>query len=220
MTCRTSKEPEGLAAGKTAADPLTNRPNAILATVPAILVAIRIALGPVLVFAALAHASPAWIIAILLAAMLSDIFDGVIARRLKIATERLRVADSWSDAWFFICVGAAAWLCARAVLQAYWFPLVAEVVLQLASYAYDLVRYRRIASLHAYSTKIWAFTLYLATCGVLAFHSGALIWLAFGMGLISAADALAIKLILPGWNHDVLSCIHAWRQVRTSERSR
>ncbi len=179
---------------------------------PAALIVLRIILGPVLLLSCLSKTGPAVILAILLAAMLSDIFDGVIARRLGIVTAKLRVADSWTDAWFFFCVGVSAGLTSAGVVRAYWMPLAAEVVLQVVSYAFDLIRYRRIASLHAYSTKVWGFTLYLAAGGLLAFHSGALIWLMFGVGLISAADALAIKLILPGWHHDVHSCLDAWRR--------
>lgn len=178
---------------------------------PAALIGLRIILGPVILVCCLSKAAPAIILAILLAAMLSDIFDGVIARRLKVVTANLRVADSWTDAWFFVCVGVSAWLTSGAVIRAFWIPLAAELTLQLASYAFDLVRYKRIASLHAYSTKVWGFTLYLAAGGLLAFHSGVLVWLMFGVGLVSAADALAIKLILPGWHHDVHSCFHAKR---------
>jgi hypothetical protein len=149
--------------------------------------------------------------------MLSDIFDGVVARRLGIATERLRVADSWTDAWFFIWIGFAAWAAAGSILMSYWIPLLAEIVLQVASYAYDLVRYGRITSLHAYSAKVWGFSLYLAAIGLLAYHSGAFIWPAFVFGLIAALDGFVIKLVLPGWQHDTLSAFHA---IRLRDRGR
>jgi CDP-diacylglycerol--glycerol-3-phosphate 3-phosphatidyltransferase len=180
--------------------------------VPALLIASRFVLGPLLVFLSVRGYAPVWIILVLLISMLSDIFDGVIARRLKIATAPLRVMDSRADAWFFICVGIAAWLTVPEIIRAYWIPLSTEVVLQVASYTYDLIRYGRIASLHAYTAKAWGMSLYFAAAGLLAFHTGALIWLAFGLGIASAIDALAIKLILPGWQHDVLSAFHAWRQ--------
>jgi CDP-diacylglycerol--glycerol-3-phosphate 3-phosphatidyltransferase len=151
--------------------------------------------------------------------MLSDIFDGVIARRLKIATAPLRVMDSRADAWFFIWVVATAWAADKTVLISVWIPITIEIVLQVASYTYDLIRYGRISSLHAYSAKLWGFTLYLAFVGVLAFHTGALVWVALVFGLISFADATAIKTILPGWHHDVLSCFHAKRQAQVNAES-
>jgi len=189
--------------------PISSR--SVARNVPALLVASRFVLGPLVVALSLLGETPTWILLVLLAAMLSDILDGVIARRLKIVTARLRVADSWADAWFFVCIGLAAWLTVPEIIRAYWIPLSIEVVLQVAAYTYDLIRYGRISSLHAYSAKAWGASLYFAAAGLLAFHTGALIWLAFGFGLASAIDATAIKLILPGWNHDVLSAWHAWR---------
>jgi len=186
--------------------------------VPALLIAIRVGLGPVLALLS-NHSPPAWlVIAVLLAAMLSDLLDGIIARRLKIATELLRVADSRADAWFFLCVGWSAWLAAPDVVRAYAAPLVISVTLQGVSYIYDLARYRRITSLHAYSAKAWGFSLYVAAAALIAYKYGALIWFSFALWLVSFVDAAAIKLLLPGWRHDVLSCVHAYRQRRVEQR--
>jgi phosphatidylglycerophosphate synthase len=191
----------------------------LLKKLPTALIALRFVLGPVLIFVCLRYWSIA-IVAVLISAMLSDIFDGVIARRLGVATERLRVADSWVDAWFFICVGASAVLTVPDILRAYWIPIAIDVCLQLAAYTYDIVRFKRIASLHAYSAKIWAFTLYCAVIALLAFHFGALIWVSFAFGIVSAIDAMAIKLLIPTWQHDVLSSFHALKARRASNEGR
>ena len=190
--------------------------KSLVRSVPAALIALRFILGPVLIFVCLRSYSAA-VVVVMLTAMLSDIFDGVIARRLKIVTEGLRVADSWVDAWFFMCAGVSAILATPDILRAYAIPISIEVGLQIASYVFDLIRYKRIASLHAMSAKVWAFTLYLATIGMLAFHTGVLIWVAFAFGIVSAIDALVIKLLIPGWRHDVLSTFHALRLRRNAE---
>jgi CDP-diacylglycerol--glycerol-3-phosphate 3-phosphatidyltransferase len=109
-------------------------------------------------------------------------------------------------------VGVSAWIAADEVIRAYALPILAELVLQLVSYAYDLLRYRRIASLHAYSAKLWGASLYVSAGALIAFRFGPPIWVSFALGCVSFVDALAIKLILPGWRHDVLSCFHAWKQ--------
>jgi len=184
--------------------------------IPAALIAVRVSLGPVLLLVAVSAEMPAAVVAILAAAMLSDLFDGIVARRLGIATARLREADSFADAWFFLWVAASAWLAAPEVIRAYWLPIAIEIVLQLGAYTHDLIRYRRIASLHAYSAKVWGFSLYVAAAFLIAYHNGAMIWVAFGFGILSAIDATAIKIILPGWHHDVLSFVHAWRQKSSS----
>ena len=177
--------------------------------IPASLVASRFLFGPAVLLLALRPGANVWLLGVLLASMLSDIFDGVIARRLNVATEALRVADSWADAWFFGCVGLAVLLVYPAVIAEFRIPIAIEVVLQGSAYVYDLVRYGRIASLHAYSAKIWGFSLYLGAIGLLVFGSTSLLWVAFACGIVSFLDALAIKSILPGWRHDVLSVFHA-----------
>lgn len=192
----------------TVPQPSTRR---LIEWIPASLIALRVALGPVVLVCAVSRANPWGIFVLLVVAMLSDIYDGVIARRLGIATERLRVADSRADAWFFACIALSVWFADGDVVRRYAVPITIEIVQQIGSYMYDLVRYRRITSLHAYSAKVWGVSLYLATGGILLFHFGGLIWLSFGLGLVSFFDALAIKLILPGWQHDVLSCVHAWK---------
>lgn len=77
--------------------------------VPAILVASRFVFGPAVLLLALRPWGNVWLLGVLLASMFSDIFDGVIARRLKMATEGLRVWDSRADAWFFAWVGMSIW---------------------------------------------------------------------------------------------------------------
>ena len=148
--------------------------------------------------------------------MLSDLFDGVVARRLKVVTASLRVMDSRADAWFFAWVAVACWIFEPDIVRSNAFPLLAELAIQLLSYGYDLLRYGRIATFHAYSAKLWGVSLYLAAAGVLAFRTGGLIWASFAFGLASAIDALAIKMILPEWKHDVLSCVHAWKMTRAT----
>ena len=185
--------------------------HGIWSLTPACLIVLRIALGPLLVWAVFRGAPEALVGGILGVAMLSDIFDGVIARRLKIATARLRVADSWADAWFFGCVGASCWLAKGEVVRHYALPICLELLLQGVSYTYDLVRYGRITSIHAYTAKAWGFSLYLATFSLLLFGVGSPIWLCFCFGLAAFIDGAAIKLILPGWRHDVPSMFHALR---------
>ncbi|MES4793470.1 MAG: CDP-diacylglycerol--glycerol-3-phosphate 3-phosphatidyltransferase, partial [Chloroflexota bacterium] len=74
---------------------------------PWALVALRAVLGPLLLLAVWAGRSGPLVIAGLTAGFLSDVFDGVIARLLGSATERLRVADSWTDAFYYLCLGVS-----------------------------------------------------------------------------------------------------------------
>lgn len=68
-----------------------------LTDIPSILVGIRLIIAPALLLDALDGHTSIWFIVGYLVAVLSDIFDGIIARRLGVSTVQLRQADSWAD---------------------------------------------------------------------------------------------------------------------------
>ena len=179
---------------------------------------LRVLLGPTLLTLTLNRASGGLILFVLITALLSDIFDGIIARRIGVATERLRVADSWADGWFYLWVCAAVWNAEPGIIQAFRVPIIFLVSMDIFGYAVDLVRYRRITSLHAYSAKAWGLTLFMATVALLVCHTGGVfVWMALILGYISNLDGLAIKLILPEWQTDVHGVFHALRIKRAYE---
>lgn len=184
-------------------------------TIPVALIALRILLGPVVFVLAEHKAAGIWVAICLILAFLSDVFDGVIARRLHIAVEKLRVADSRADAWYLLWLIFAIQQTALPLIRPYLFWITLEIVLQVFSYLFDLCKYGRIASLHAYSAKLWGLFLFAAVFGILVLHTGfPWIPMAVGAGIISFLDALAIKIFLKTWQHDVPSCIHAYRMSR------
>src|SRR5579884_3514417 len=125
----------------------------MLRRVPIYLIALRAFLGP-FVLAGAWWSIPRWALVIAMTlAVLSDIFDGVIARRTGVVTESLRVADSRVDLIYYACIGAAVWRTHPEIVSAYRVPLSAIIAFQIVSWGIDLVKYRRIASFHAYMAK-------------------------------------------------------------------
>ena len=51
-----------------------------------------------------------YLITLITAGLLSDIFDGIIARRLGVSTQHLRRLDSTIDQFFWLCILAAAYI--------------------------------------------------------------------------------------------------------------
>lgn len=100
-----------------------------LKQLPVVLVLSRLPAGPVLLWAALTRQSSGWLIGILAYVFLSDVFDGIIARRLGSVTEQLRVADSWADTVFYLCVAVSVWELHRALLASFTMPLLAVLAL-------------------------------------------------------------------------------------------
>ncbi len=177
-----------------------------LRRVPAALIALRIALAPALLACAVTGAIGWWFFAGLTLALLSDILDGALARRIGASTEGLRLWDGWADTLFYLSLSAGLWFHARAaVVQLLW-PLSILVVLQVAMHAFAYLKYGRGPSYHGVTAKAWGLGLFLTF--VIAFATpqvaGAL-WIAILLGYINALDEFAMTAILPRWHQDVLT---------------
>src|SRR5437588_127104 len=98
---------------------------------PAALIALRAALGPAIIAAVLASAPRYTVILLAAVGFLSDVADGIVARRIGIATERLRVADSRADACFYVGAAVAAWLAEPAIVHELRIPLLLLLVMQI-----------------------------------------------------------------------------------------
>ena len=72
--------------------------------IPLSLIGLRILLAPVLLLMYAFNVESLWYGIVLGVGLLSDIFDGVLARKLGIATESLRSLDSAADTIFYLGV--------------------------------------------------------------------------------------------------------------------
>lgn len=193
-------------------------PGRVERQIPALLVGLRFLLGPLLFLLAMRRQSGVWLAVGISAGFLSDVFDGIIARRLGVATERLRVADSWTDAAFYSWIAVGVWLTRPEVIRRFARPLTALFALQLFSWTIDLLKYRRIATFHAYTAKAWGVSLFAAALALfLLADPGPFVWLTVVVGLIGNLEGIAMKLVLPTWQHDVPSVWHALRLRRAHE---
>jgi phosphatidylglycerophosphate synthase len=183
--------------------------------IPSILVALRAAIAPFLLLDAVDGTIGSWFIIGYLVGFFSDIFDGVIARRIGVSNAQLRQADSWADVCFYVCVFASAWLVHRDVVIAFRVPLLAVVFVQLVWWMVNLLKYGKPASYHTYSAKFWGITLFIATVALFGFnYAGIPLWLAIISGIVHTVEEIAMTLLLPEWKHDVLSIFHALRLRR------
>ena len=182
----------------------------MLAHIPMALVILRGAIAPVLVGMAWdGHTSWGWVLLYCLA-VLSDIFDGIIARRLGVSTAALRKADSWADRGLYVCVAIAAWLAHPDVILAFKLPLLTILGLQGIWWIVNLAKYGQPASYHTYTAKAWGLTLLVAAIALFGYgYGGVTLWAAILIGVIHTLEELAMTWALPTWHHDVLSLGHA-----------
>ena len=179
--------------------------------IPALLVAFRFAIAPLLLLDALDGTVSSLFITGYIAAVLSDIFDGIIARRLKVSTVQLRQADSLADVCLYLCIAISIWFVYPAVIIAFRVPLIVALIVQLSLYAVSLIKFGKSPSFHTYTAKAWGISLLIAIVALFGFGYASTLWLAIGFCLINSVEEIVMTLILPEWKHDVLSIFHASR---------
>ncbi len=181
----------------------------VLRLVPASLVALRLAIGPVLLLDAIDHHTSYWFIVGFLVAFFSDILDGIIARRIGVSTARLRQADSWADVCFYVCVFMSAWLVHQETVIAFRVPLMTLAIAQLSLYTLSWLKFGKFPSYHTYTAKTWGMTLCIATISLFGWnYAGVSLSLAIAVGFMNTIEETAITLMLSEWQHDVLSIFH------------
>lgn len=173
----------------------------------------RLALAPALVVLAQTGASGVVLALALVAGFLSDILDGVVARRAGAVTPLLRRLDSTVDTVFYLGVAYATWRRHPAELRALAVPILIVIGAEALNYAAAYARFRREASYHARSARLWGLLLFLALFVLLATGRATLLPVALAVGMIAQAEALAITFVLPEWRHDVPSVWNA-RRIR------
>lgn len=183
--------------------------------IPIILTLSRIALAPVMVWLALYHPVPHLFAICLIAAFLSDLFDGIIARRLRIATPTLRRLDSIADSIFYIATMYAAWHLYADLIKPYLPALLLLALIEIARYLFDSLKYRRETSYHMWSSKLWGIFLFVGFFYLLVYgYTGLSTSLAIYMGVIADLEGLLISLLLPHWRNDVPTVFHALKLRR------
>lgn len=186
------------------------------AKLPSTLILFRLTLAPAVLVLAVYRLSFA--IAVCIAVeVLCDIFDGIIARRMKVETERLRRADSFVDTVFFASVAVAAWMLFREVFLRYLGLLFVLIALELVRYIYDWLKFRRVASYHMYSAKAWGLVLCASMGALFGFgYAGWLVPVAILVGILSDFEGLLISMVLTTQKTDVHTVFDALDLRRTS----
>lgn len=143
--------------------------------------------------------------------LLSDILDGIIARKQNLSSAKLRRMDSQTDMLFWLSIGFATWLLYPKLIADNSTLIWTILGMEIACYAISFIKFKRETCTHAFLSKIWGVTLLIAFTSLIGFnHAGIPFYSAIFMGLISHIDRILITLILPRWTHDIPSAYHAY----------
>ncbi len=178
--------------------------------IPGLLVAFRATLGPIMILISLRWKSGIPLTVCIAMALLSDVFDGVLARRWGVATETLRRWDTRVDTFFYACVLGAVLLRYPAAVEQRWALIAGLMIAEVLQHVFAAIKYGRHASYHSVLSKIWGLMMAATMIALLGF--GVNNWfldLVLGWGILCNLQGLAMTLLLPTWQHDVLALFHA-----------
>jgi CDP-diacylglycerol--glycerol-3-phosphate 3-phosphatidyltransferase len=176
------------------------------------LTVLRLLLAPVLVWLVYAGAPGVVFAGVVLVAFVSDYFDGVIARKLGVASAELRHFDSRADLVFYATAAWAVWRLHPDVVRSVALPGLVVIGLDVVRHVFDFAKFGRDVAYHAWSSKVWGLSLALALVLLMGFGvSQPFVGITVILGLIAQIEGLLISVALPVWTHDVPTLIHALR---------
>jgi|SRR5215831_2724983 len=173
---------------------------------PFALTTLRLALGPAALLCSIGGVLRLVYLPILVAGTLSDIFDGILARRFGVATAGLRRYDSITDAVYYLFILATIWKLRQATIAASWLAISLMLFSEAAVIAVSYIRFRKYPATHSYLAKFYGLCLLAALIAVLSFDaSGWTIAALAAVALLTNAEILAIHFLVDAPPVDVRS---------------
>jgi len=183
-----------------ASSPLTHLPNAISI--------VRILIAPVALWCAWQGNESAykWLFT---TAVVSDFFDGAIARLLKIESDLGARLDAFGDMLtYLVLVFAVSWLWPDFINERLWM-IVIVLGVYAVSFAIGYLRFRKLNAFHSWAGKASAV---LMAGGMIVWFIGGPGWVfnaALGVSLLSGLEQVAIASVIPAWRTTVPTLWHA-----------
>jgi len=153
------------------------------------------------------------VLGLLYIGILSDLLDGIIARRLNISTDRLRVQDTFVDLLFYLAVLAYVFQARPGDFTGNLVLIIVILSQEALMYITSLARFGKLPSPHAILSKFWGILMVVEFSLLLLGVGGIHFTIALIYGIIVHLDRLLIYLFLKKWDHDIPSSFHAW-QIR------
>lgn len=199
--------------------------NNMLKRLPIWLVYSRLIVAALIILAAVytPAAYKSIIVALIVYGLISDFFDGYIARLTNSSTEHLRKLDSTIDQFFWLSIVVATYLLSPEFYAKNSTLVIIILGLETATYIISFYRFRKVVATHAIASKFWVLSL-LATFTdiIITGNSTTIFQLCFWVGLLTRLENGAILLVIRKWTTDVPSIYHAiqLRNGKTIKRNK
>jgi len=149
-----------------------------------------------------------WIVILMILGLITDIFDGIIARKLNVSTEKLRIWDSNVDQFFWlIVIGSIFYLNIEFIKEHInWIAII--VSLEILCYIISYFKFKKSIATHSILAKLWTLTLLgflidlvLNGTSYLPFN------ICVVLGIVSRFEIILIILKLNKWTTDIPSVL-------------
>lgn len=176
----------------------------ILHKIPHALLYSRLVVAVLIIISSFTAVSPTIIVALSMYAVLSDVFDGIIARHLKISTIEMRQLDTkidtvfWFSCLFYICMTHSQFL------KTHFLQISILVFSELFIIAFGFLKFEERISYHTIFSKFWALLLLWFFIDLILnnkCHYSFVI--SFWYGIFVQAEILTIAIILKQNQTDV-----------------
>lgn len=181
-------------------------------SIPYLLILFRFLLAPIIIILSylLGKNASYFILILMFLGLLSDIFDGIIAREMGIDTEKMRRLDSQTDLIFWLSISFSCYLIYPELINENLIGVIAVITMEAVCYGVSLIKFGKETCTHAFVSKMWGLTLLATFTCLLGFaYGGWMMKICIILGLISQIDVILIILFLPKWTHDIPSFYHA-----------
>ncbi len=195
------------------------RKRFLFRNLPNILSVARIVSAPTLVLLALgAQETP--FACLLVAALISDIADGLIARIFAFDSALGAMLDSIADVLILLAACFGAWVFHDDVCVAHVMAITLLVGTWLIEGIVALVRYGRLSSFHTYAAKLagYALGIFISVLFLFGFVPW-LFYLAVTISVLSNLEEMLLLSKLPEWQHDVRGLWWVMRDRREQARA-
>lgn len=163
------------------------------------------------------------VISLLAIGLLTDVFDGIIARYLNVSTQKLRRWDSTVDQLFFISVIIATYIKYPEFYESNWVKIALLVAIEGLTYVVSFLKFKKEIATHSIGAKVWTLFLFGTLIDVIVEGNSTMLFeLFFWIGIVTRLEIISIILILKSWTNDVPTFYHAiqLRQNKSIKRNK
>jgi len=140
--------------------------------IPVLLILFRLILAPIILGLAyfIGENAKLTIIILMYLGLISDILDGIIARKSNTSSAKLRRMDSQTDMIFWFSLGLSTWILYPKLISDNSTVIWTILIMEIACYVISLLKFKRESAHHNFLSKFWGITLLVAFTSLIGFN--------------------------------------------------